>query len=120
MDEDRPDKPVISSEYQNFDAVDNSANKSPPPTYESAHVTGGGGGGEKVVVPSRYLTGGDKRLAEDLRVTANGGRRRTRRTTRRQPHYKIDADSDEGSNNSSIDEDYEVASILSSIEEGLT
>ena len=46
--------------------------------------------------------------------------RRGRRTTRRVPHYKIDADSDEGSDNSTIDENYDVASISSSIEEGLT
>ena len=46
--------------------------------------------------------------------------RRTRRTTRRVPHYKIEADSDGGSDNSTVDEDYEVASLLSSIDEGLT
>ena len=61
----------------------------------------------------------DSSLAADLQQTASG-RRKTRRTTRRTPHYKIDADSDAGSDDSTVDEDYEVASILSSIEEGLT
>ena len=46
--------------------------------------------------------------------------RRTRRTTRRVPHYKIEADSDAGSDNSTIDENYDVTSIASSIDEGLT
>ena len=110
-------KPIVTADYQNFDDV---AVSSPPPTYESSRGLEGPNAGPSVV-PSRYQRSSEREdnLAADLRQTACG-RRRTRRTTRRTPHYKIDADSDEGSDNSTIDEDYDVDSIMSSIEEGLT
>ena len=87
--------------------------ENPPVSTEYTSYEDGGG---KSALPSRYQQ--SSRLEEDLRNTASG-KRRTRRTTRRTPHYKIDADSDE-SDTSSIDEDYDVDSIFSSIEENLT
>ena len=57
-------------------------------------------------------------LEQDLINTANGTRG-TRQATRKKQVYQVNPDSDEGSD-STIDEDYDVDSILSSIEEGLT
>ena len=104
------EKPAVTAEYQSFNDVSES---SPPPTYESSRGDGGSS-----ALPSRYqrYTVADSSLATDLQQTASE-RRKTRRRT---PHYEIDADSDAGSDDSTVDEDYEVASILSSIEEGLT
>lgn len=118
--DDSAEVPVISSEYKSYD--DSPAKSSPPPTYENTSGNGSGERGAAAVIPSRYrpTAEADKNLADDLRRTADGKKRRTRRTTRRTPHYRIDADSDEDSNSSSVDEDYDVNSILSSIEEGLT
>ena len=113
---------VVDNEYQNYETAEATAVGSqytppPPPTYENTRDSGG----ETAVLPLRYQvkTAGENTLAEDLRRTANGTSRRTRRTTRRTPHYKIDADT-EFSDDSSIDEGYEVDSILSSIDERLT
>ena len=105
---------TVSAEYQNFDTVANGGD--PPPAYASTS------GGESSVIPSRYQRSSetDSSLAEDLQRTASGRRDRTRRKSiRRTANYRIDADSEEGSD-STVDEDYEVASILSSIPEGLT
>ena len=94
-----PDSPVaINTGYTNYghrstNERENSASANLPPRYQSS-----------------------SQLADDLRLTASGVRRTRKRS--RTPHRKIDAD--ESSDASSIDEDYEVDSILSSIEEGLT
>ena len=103
---DDSEKPVVTAEYQSFNDVSES---SPPPTYESSKGYHGGSS----ALPSRYQrnTEADSNLAADLQQTASG-RRRAGRTTRRRPHYKIDT----GSNDSTVDEDYKVASFLSSID----
>ena len=111
----------VDTEYWRYEAAEEAARASSAspnlPPYENNNLDSR----EEPVIPSRYRTRseGDSTLEKDLIKTANGGRR-TRRTTRRSsPHFKIDADT-EFSDDSSIDEGYEVASILSSIDERLS
>lgn len=117
--------PVVSTDYHNIESVTDPT--SPPPSYQSTSQSESRRGTQNSI-PSRYqrtteVDGHNSSLADDLRRTAEGRGRRTRRTgrTAAQQPRRIDADTvDAGSDNSSVDEDYEVASILSSIEERLT
>lgn len=117
--------PVVSTDYYNIESVTDPT--SLPPSYESTSQSESRRGTQNSI-PSRYqrtteVDGRNSSLADDLRRTAEGRGRRTRRTgrTAAQQPRRIDADTvDVGSDDSSVDEDYEVASILSSIEERLT
>ena len=117
--------PVVSTDYHNIESVTDLT--SLPPSYESTSQSESRRGTQNSI-PSRYqrtteVDGRNSSLADDLRRTAEGRGRRTRRTgrTAAQQPRRIDADTvDVGSDDSSVDEDYEVASILSSIEERLT